>query len=153
MPEEEKDYRPQIPTWAALGAMAVAVLAILVLVVVLFQRTTGPGEVVLTFYEDASAGDCAAALELLGPGADEASRAAAQALCDDPESLPASPKVDSVTLDGPEGDANRSEVVIKAGDSTDTWKLQRVDNDWLICWVPGAKAFQPASEPAGSDAQ
>jgi hypothetical protein len=153
MPEDEKDYRPQIPTWAALGAMAVAALAILLLVVVLFQRTTGPGEVVLTFYKDARAGDCAAAMDLLGPAADEASRAAAEALCNDPESLPASPKVDSVTLDGPEGDADRSEVEIKYGDSKVTWKLQRVDNDWLICGVPGSKSFQPTPDAAASDAQ
>jgi hypothetical protein len=153
MPDDDKDYRPQIPTWAAIGAMAVAALAILVLVVVLFQRTTGPGEVVLTFYEDASAGDCAAATDLLGPAANEASKAAAQALCSDPQNLPSSPKVDSVTLDGPEGDANRSEVVIKAGDSKVTWKLQRVDNDWLICGVPGSKSFEPAPDPAASDAQ
>lgn len=135
MPEETKDYRPQIPTWAALGAIGVAAVALLLLAVVLFRGTTGPGEVVLSFHKDAASGDCAAAMELLGPSADEATRGSAESLCDSGK-LPVSPRVDSVTLDGPEGDADRSEVVVKSGDSKVTWKLERVGNDWLICGVP-----------------
>ncbi|MCJ7831824.1 MAG: hypothetical protein MUP92_00045 [Actinobacteria bacterium] len=135
MPEEAKDYRPQIPTWAALGAIGVAAAALLLLAVVLFRGTTGPGEVVLTFYKDAASGDCAAAMELLGPSADGATHGVAESLCGSGQ-LPESPRVDSVTLDGPEGDADRSEVVVKSGDSKVTWKLERVGNDWLICGVP-----------------
>ena len=135
MSERKDDYRPQIPTWAAVGAMVVAVLAVLVLVFVLYQRTTGPGEVVLTFYNDAAAGDCQAATDLLASSANETSRGSAEAYCEN-VAVPDSHKIKSVTLDGPEGDADRSTVVIDADGADVSWTLERQGDDWLISAVP-----------------
>lgn len=135
MSEQDKDYRPQIPTWAAVGAMVVAVLAILALVVVLYQRTTGPGEVVLTFYEDAASGNCAAATALLAPSIEASVREAAEGYCE-AGAVPDSRRVESVTLEGPEGDADHSEVVIDADGTEVNWQLQREGADWFISGLP-----------------
>jgi hypothetical protein len=135
MSEQERDYRPQIPTWAAVGAMVVAVSAVLALVFVLYQRTTGPGEVVLEFYEDAASGDCTAATALLAPSADEAALATAEDYCES-GAVPDTRRVESVTLDGPEGDADRSDVVIDADGEAVTWHLEREGDDWFISEVP-----------------
>lgn len=134
MSDQENDYRPQIPTWAAVGAMVVAVLAVLALVFVLYQRTTGPGEVVMRFYSSANEGDCPAVAELLSSAVDPQD---AVALCGDLEGTE-SHRIESVTLLGPQGDADEATVVVSTEPPTldDDWHLIRSGDEWLISAIP-----------------
>lgn len=60
-------WRPAVPTTVVLVSVLVALVAVSGLLVVLFQRTTGPGEVLRDFSRRLEADDCGGSYDLLAP--------------------------------------------------------------------------------------
>ena len=136
--------KPAIPNWVVFVAVAVAVLAVSALIWVLFQETTGPGEIVHRYYGAAASGDCETAYSLLSPTLQ-------QDVGHDPfcsgtldASLPADPKIASVTLTGPEASARAAAVTVDQGDGPSmVWSLERLGDTWVITSLPAAAQTVP----------
>ena len=124
--------KPAIPNGVVVACVVVALLAVSALLWVLFQKTTGPGEIVNRYYQAAADGDCDAAYGLLSRGLQQAN--AHDSFCAGLQTaqLPADPKIESVTLVGPEGSAREAEVSVDTCGSTAVWKLERADDTWVI---------------------
>ena len=131
--------KPAIPSWVVVASVTVAILAVSALLWVLFQKTTGPGEIVHNYYEAAASGDCDGAYSLLSPGLQQAQDADpfCTALKESP-GLEADPKIEAVTLIGPEGTAKAAQVSVDGcGDAPSvTWALQRQGETWVITSIP-----------------
>ena len=129
--------KPAIPTWVVAASVAVALLAVSALLWVLFQKTTGPGEIVHRYYQAASSGDCDAAYSLLSPGLQQAEPH--DSFCGDLGAWsPSDPKIVAVTLIGPEGTARAAAVSIEGCDGAPpvVWKLARQGDTWVITSIP-----------------
>lgn len=131
--------KPAIPNWVVVVSMAVAVLAVSVLLWVLFQKTTGPGEIVHRYYKAAAGGDCDGAYALLSPALQQAQER--DSFCsglDASQGVPSDPKIGSVTLVGPEGMAKEAAVSVDAcvGGPPIVWQLEREGDTWLITSLP-----------------
>lgn len=60
--------RPRLPLWIALTSIVVAIASVSVLVLVLYEETKGPGEILREFAKRVDRGDCAGSYELLDEG-------------------------------------------------------------------------------------
>lgn len=128
---------PRIPThaplWITVVAIIIATLFASALVYVLLNETTGPGEALKAFYTAMDDGDCTDAIELT-TGVDE-SNVCAKA--DEVVGTVAeAPRIDSITLAGPDGDTATVIVTESPGTEPVTWEIQLVDATWLISDCP-----------------
>ena len=134
-PHERPSYDP-FPLWEVAVAVAAVILVVGVLVFLLFQRTSGPGEVLNDFYTAASEGDCEAAQEELTPQLQ--GRIPADQLCPMLEQAGLVPDFEIVelTLTGDPGSA--ANVIISGGstvgdpDAESAWAFQLVEDEWRI---------------------
>lgn len=137
--------KPAIPNWIVIVSVAVAVLAVSALIWVLFQKTTGPGEIVHRYYQAAAGGDCDTAYSVLSP--DLQQTIGHDAFCSGTldGSLPADPKIESVTLTGPEGTAKTAAVTVAgaSGAPALVWDLARQGDTWVITRVPQSGTTSP----------
>ncbi|MBI4259835.1 MAG: hypothetical protein HY658_04650 [Actinobacteria bacterium] len=127
---------PRLPLWILLVGLAVAVGAVSVLIYVLYQRTTGPGEVVRAYYVALNEGDCDGSLDLLTrdlrSGLDHDEYCADMARFEG--RLGGELSIDSVLLVGQAED--RARVITTYAGSHLTWELSREDGEWRILGFP-----------------
>ena len=127
---------PGIPMWIAVASWVIATGAITVLIAVLFQRTTGPGEVLHDYYRAVSAQDCTGAYDLLGDQARaETSRETFCEFISDEGRLPADFAIQTSVLNGPSEDLANVTVVEQgsgASPGTVTWALARSEDGWAL---------------------
>jgi hypothetical protein len=57
--------RPRLPLWIAIGSIVVAVASVSVLVLVLYEETKGPAEILREFARRVDRGDCEGSYDLL----------------------------------------------------------------------------------------
>lgn len=60
--------QPRLPIGIVVASLVLAVGVVSVLIYVLYLRTTGPGQVLRSFYEEVAAGDCEGSFDLLSTG-------------------------------------------------------------------------------------
>lgn len=134
-PHERPSYDP-FPLWEVAVAVAAVVLVVAVLVFLLFQRTSGPGEILNDFYAAAADNDCEGARAQLTPQLQ--GRVPADTLCSALEQagLVADFEIVELTLTG---DPGTSAIVTVSGgttvgepDAESTWAFELVDGDWAI---------------------
>jgi hypothetical protein len=143
--------KPAIPNSVVIISVAIAVLAVSALIWVLFQKTTGPGEIVHDYYEAVAAGDCDGAFSLLSPVLQQDQDR--ESFCSGSgtsSTVPADPRVESVTLVGPEGSAKAAAVTVdESGSGGPTvWNLARQGDTWVITAFPDTGRFAHPPRPS-----
>jgi len=130
-------WPPQaVPTWVVVISFVVAVGSVSVLLLILFNRTTGPGEVLREYYRAVNAGDCDSSYELLADPVK--SQTPKDAYCTEVAPLkgefPPDFKIESIKLLGEEVSAETAEVVIQEPDSDASvaWDLTKEGDTWFI---------------------
>lgn len=129
-----------MPLWMALVSIGLAVGITTLLLLLLVDKTTGPGQVVGEFYEAARSGDCDATSALFERLAITDGPDLCAAL-PPPDSVPKL-EIESVTLEG-EGGETAQVKVIEGGDASIAieWGLRRDGDTWVIGMVPCNGAF------------
>jgi hypothetical protein len=123
-------WRPTVPVFTVVLSVVVALVAVSALLLILFQETIGPGEVLRDFSERLADGDCPGSYELLdepvrGRVTEEEWCAEVPRLSGE---LPPSFEIDRVTLEGQDA---RVEVS-GPGTTEGTWLLGRDGRSWVV---------------------
>lgn len=126
---ESERWRPTVPTVVIAVAVVIALVAVSALLVVLFRRTTGPGEVLRDFSRAVAAEDCAGSYGLLDqrlrrqiPEEDWCERLPGIA-----GTVPPDFDIERVTLE--QGQAG---IRIDTGEREIVWVLVREERSWQI---------------------
>lgn len=148
-PPSPERWRPALPTTIVVGSVVVALVAVSGLLVLLFQRTTGPGEVLREFSRRLAAEDCPGSYELLA----DAVRAQVneEAWCALTPTLAADldPSFNIGQRSFNEGVATIE--VTGTGTTPAVWVLRRADGTWRVLGVRGERVEFPVQlpEPTG----
>ena len=126
--------RPRLPIWITIVSILVAIGSVSVLVLVLYEETRGPAEILREFARRVDRGDCTGSYDLL---AEEARRGfseeewCADALPAVDEDLDADFDLENAVL---EGDSATVEI---SGAAATTWKLSRFgERSWRVVGSP-----------------
>jgi hypothetical protein len=132
-PEEQDGYqrgRARLPTGVVVASVIIALLAVSGLLLLLYQETRGPGEILRQFAEAVDDGDCRGSYELL----DGRARAAVDETrwCDEvlptvDEQIDADFDLEQAVLQGDQAEVHVSGVPVTV------WRLQRFgDRSWRV---------------------
>lgn len=133
--------KPAVPTWITIAAVIIAVGAVTALLWLMFQKTTGPGEVVKDYYAAVAGGDCDNAYGYLAAGTEDKSTFCAFVSSRQAD-VPGDPTVESVTLLGEAGEATQAHVAIDEGSGEPAvWELRRDGEIWVIFAAPKTGAL------------
>jgi hypothetical protein len=160
--EVERRNGPAIPLLVVVISLVVAAGSVSVLLYVLFQKTTGPGQVVREYYADVLGGDCDSAYGLLSSRLQR--RTQKDAFCEAVRvarvsgSVPGSISIVTVTGHG-EPPATTAEVTIQehgpqALAGPVVWRMVREGHDWRVASFPSTprcegRAPHPPCAPIG----
>ncbi len=131
--------RPRLPLWIAIVSVVVAVSSVSVLVLVLYEETKGPAEILREFAKRVDRGDCAGSFDLLdedaNTGLTEETWCASTLPVVDGQ-LDADFKLEQAVLEG-----DTAEVEISGVDLT-TWRLNRFgERSWRVVGPPEFVAY------------
>lgn len=129
---DQRPWRPSIPIVVTVISVSVALIAVSGLLVLLFQKTTGPGEVLRDFARLVAAADCSGSFELLDPSIATDEEAWCDGLVSVEEALPPSFEVLRVVLE--EGNAR---ITVRAEGRESVWILSRDDRSWRVLGTEG----------------
>jgi hypothetical protein len=126
--------RPRLPLWITIVSIVIAIGSVSVLVLVLYEETKGPAEILREFARRVDRQDCTGSYELLNE--DVRSRLTESAWCDQlpaiDESIDADFELEQAVLEGD------SATVIISGGTAGRWFLTRLgERSWRVAGAAG----------------
>jgi len=133
---EPRAWRPAVPIIVTVISVTVALFAVSGLLVLLFQKTTGPGEVLRDFARLVAEGDCPGSYALLDPSVDLTEDDWCRNLASVEEALPADFAIVRVVLEGTD-----ARIRVEAGGRESVWILAHEERTWFVLGTEDPAVF------------
>lgn len=124
---EPRAWRPTVPIIVTVISVTVALVAVSGLLLLLFQKTTGPGEVLRDFARLVAAGDCPGSYALLDPSVGLGEDDWCRNLSSVEAALPTDFRIVRVVLEGTD-----ARIRVEAAGRESVWILANEDRTWRV---------------------